>query len=144
MTNFKWTACQTIFEHSTCSVTVCVPLIVLWGNCLCDVINWLFFRLFAKGFTSHSRNMETSPLPVKAIKFWPILGTHDHWAVRVLHCATPTVTRHRFILVFSEDQLQPHPLMCVWQWSCHYLSLQLRSVAAGVWTRNLSHAMPTL
>ena len=28
--------------------------------------------------------METSPLPVKGYKFWPMLGTHGHWAVRVL------------------------------------------------------------
>ena len=36
---------------------------------------------------SHSRiftHMETSPLPVKGCKFWPMLSTHGHWAVRVL------------------------------------------------------------
>ena len=39
-------------------------------------------------FFSH---LETSPLPVKGCKFWPILGTHGHWAVRSE--ATCTVTR---------------------------------------------------
>ena len=29
-------------------------------------------------------HMETSPLPVKGCKFWPKLGTHGHWTVRVL------------------------------------------------------------
>ena len=38
-------------------------------------------------------HMETSPLPVKGCKFWPMLGTHGHWAVRVLQRTTPTVTR---------------------------------------------------
>ena len=28
--------------------------------------------------------IETSPLAVKGCKFWPILDTHGHWAVRVL------------------------------------------------------------
>ena len=37
--------------------------------------------------------METSPLPVKDCKCWPMLGTHSHWAVRVLNSATTTVTR---------------------------------------------------
>ena len=36
--------------------------------------------------------MEKSPLPVNGCWFWPMLGTHGHWAVRVFQCATPTVT----------------------------------------------------
>ena len=28
-------------------------------------------------------HMETSPLPVKGFKSWPILGTHCNWAVRI-------------------------------------------------------------
>ena len=48
-------------------------------------------------FSSHSRifhsYMEKSPLSVKDWKFWPMFGTHGHWAVRVLKRATPTVTR---------------------------------------------------
>ena len=57
--------------------------------------------LFVRGLSSHSRishsriftHMHTSPLPLKGYKFWPMLGTHDHWAVRVLWRATHTVTR---------------------------------------------------
>ena len=33
-------------------------------------------------FSSQSRifiHMETSPLPAKGCKFWPMLGTHGHW-----------------------------------------------------------------
>ena len=38
-------------------------------------------------------HLEMSPLPVKDCKFWPKLGTHSHWAVRVLERAKPAVTR---------------------------------------------------
>ena len=49
---------------------------------------WVFRP--TREFFSH---IETSPLPVKVCKFWPILGTYAHWTVRVLKRATPTVTR---------------------------------------------------
>ena len=35
-------------------------------------------------------------------------------------------------------------LPSVWQWSCHYLYLRLRSVAARIQTPNFSHARSTL
>ena len=38
-------------------------------------------------------HMETSLLPVKGCKFWPLLGTHGLWAVRVFKRATTTATR---------------------------------------------------
>ena len=38
-------------------------------------------------------HMETSPLPMKGFKFWPMLSTHGHWAVRFLLRDTPTVKR---------------------------------------------------
>ena len=34
-------------------------------------------------------HMVTSHLPVKGCKFWPMLGTHGHWVLRVLKRATP-------------------------------------------------------
>ena len=43
--------------------------------------------MFVYGFSSHSKNFthnETSPLPVKDWEFWPMLGTHGHWSVRLL------------------------------------------------------------
>ena len=77
-------------------------------------------------------HMETSPLPVKGCKFWPMLGSHGHWAVRVLKRATPTVnTGLPFIMVISEDTWHSHLLPSVWQLSFQYLFLRLRSVATG-------------
>ena len=49
-------------------------------------------------------------------------------------------TGHPFIL----DQWHLHLLQSVWQWSCHYLFLRLRSVAAGIRTPNLLLAQRTL
>ena len=45
-------------------------------------------------------HMETSPLPVKGCKFWPILGTHGHWAVT---CHTYSDTGLQFIMVISDE-----------------------------------------
>ena len=53
-------------------------------------------------------------------------------------------TGHPFIMVISEDQWHSHLLPNVWQWSCHYLFLRLRSVEAGIRTHNLTHASLTL
>ena len=56
--------------------------------------------------------METSSLPVKGCKFWPMLGTRGHWAVRVLWRATSTVRKaHPFITVISEDPWHSHLLL---------------------------------
>ena len=38
-------------------------------------------------------NVLWSPLPTKGCKYLPFLGTHGHWAVRVLKRTTPTLTR---------------------------------------------------
>ena len=59
---------------------------------------WLlcvFVCLFVWGFLVPLENFSLiwRPLPVKGCKFWPMLGTHGHWAVRVLSRATPTVTQ---------------------------------------------------
>ena len=43
-------------------------------------------------------HLETSPSLVKGCKFWPMLGTHGIWAVRVtLACHTYCDTGHPFI-----------------------------------------------
>ena len=64
----------------------------LWISCYisscCFCLFWVY-RPTQEFFTL----METSPLPVKGCKFWPMLDTHGHWSVRVLKCATPTVTQ---------------------------------------------------
>jgi hypothetical protein len=55
------------------------------------MIDWLFTVLRpAQGFFTY---METSPLPVRAIKFRPMLGAQGLWVERDLYRATPTVTR---------------------------------------------------
>ena len=71
-------------------------------------------------------------LPVKRFKFWPMVVTHVRWAVRVfLACHTYFDTGPPFIMVISEDPRHSHLLSSVWQLSCHFLFLQLRSVAAN-------------
>ena len=41
-------------------------------------------------FFSH---IEKSPLPAKGCKFWPMLGTYGHWAVRIFSVPHFTVAR---------------------------------------------------
>ena len=48
-----------------------------------------------------------------------------------LICHTHCDTGLPFIMVISEDQWHSHLLLSIWQWSCHYLFLRLRSVATG-------------
>ena len=54
-----------------------------WFMCL-----FVVFHLTRECFTY----TETSPLPMRGCKFWHKLGTHGHWAVRVLQRVTPTGT----------------------------------------------------
>ena len=72
-----------------------------------------------KNFFTH---LETSPLPVKGCKFRPMLGTYGHWAVRVLWCTTPTVTRGIY-RIYNGHLWGPmtHLMPSVLLWSCHYL-----------------------
>ena len=48
-----------------------------------------------------------------------------------LTCHTHCNTGLLFILVISKDPRHSHLLPSVWQWSCRYLFLRLRSVATG-------------
>ena len=63
---------------------------------------------FLFGFLCPTREffirMETLPLPVKGCKFWPVLGTHGHWAESVLSRYTECDTGHPLIMVISEDR----------------------------------------
>ena len=58
----------------------CITLIYIHLNDQTHILYLLFgdYRPTRKYFT----HMETSRLLVKGCKFWPILGTHGHWAVR--------------------------------------------------------------
>ena len=49
-----------------------------------------------------------------------------------LACNTYCDTGRLSIMVISEDQWHSHLLPSCWQWSCHYLFLRLRSVAASL------------
>ena len=53
-----------------------------------------------------------------------------------LACHTYCDTGHPLIMVISEDPWHLHLLPSVQQWSCHYLFLRLRSVAAWIRTPN--------
>ena len=55
---------------------------------------------------------------VMAIEQWGLLNV-------------PHPPRHGPTVVISEDPWHSHLLSSVWQWSCHYLFLRLRSVATG-------------
>ena len=61
-----------------------------------------------------------------------------------LACHTYCDTGHLFIMVISKDPWDSHLLPSVWQWSCYYLFLQLRSLATGIRTPNLPLARRTL
>ena len=61
-----------------------------------------------------------------------------------LACHTYRDTGNSFIMVISEDPWYSHLLPILKQWSCHYLFLWRRSVAAGIRTANLPLAGPTL
>ena len=73
---------------------------------------------------------------------------HCRWKLQILICARGphswplssegSLTSHTncdtdlpFIQVFSEDPWRSNLLPSVWQWSCHYLFLRLRSIANG-------------
>ena len=100
---------------------VCIRILTTFFVCF-FVCLLLVFCLFV--CLSHSRifhPFETSPLPVKAFPFWPLLGTHGHWAVRVLN--VPHVLGHGATLYDGHlrGPLKPYLLSSVWHWSCHYL-----------------------
>ena len=80
---------------------------------------WVFF-VCLYGVYLHTRefftHMETSQLPLKGCKFWPMLGM-EQW--EFFSCDTG----HPFIMVISEDQWHSHLLPRVKQWRCHNMYL---------------------
>ena len=76
-----------ILKRSKCSSFLCSIKSYFSVSRVCLMFVFVFLLLFVWSLSSHSRiftRMETSPLPVMGCKFWPMLGTHGHWAVRVL------------------------------------------------------------
>ena len=111
-----------------------------WVRCM-DFLQKMSICLFVWGVSSHSRifhsygefTMTGEGLQIfylcsalMTIKQWWFFNMPHH-----LWHGLP------FIMVISEDPRHPHLLPSVWQWSCHYLFLRLRSVAAGIQTPNL-------
>ena len=94
------------------------PIISPWLRMFFYVCLSGVFRPTQEFFT----HLEMSPLPLNGCKFWPMLSTYGHWAVRVLKRATSTVRGHLFIMVISEDPWHPHLMPSVLQWSCHCFS----------------------
>ena len=75
--------------------------------------------------------------------YWVAVNTKSTiWQLLSLACHTFCDTGHPFIVVISEDPWHSHLFPSVWMWSCHYLFLRLRSVAAGIRTPNLPLAGP--
>ena len=72
----------------------------------------------------------------RAAKFdsWPLSSEGS------LTCHTHCDAALPFIMVISEDPWHSHLMPSVWQWSCHYLFLQLRSVMSP----DLPHVRRTL
>lgn len=73
------------------------------------------------GFLVHIDNFSLiwrrhRPLPVKGCKFGPLLDTDDHWAVRALKRATPTVIQN----IRLYGHLRSHLLLRHWWWSCMF------------------------
>ena len=100
--------------------------------------------LFVWGFSSsYSRsffysNWDLTKRAVKDCKLcpwhsWPFCNKGS------LACHTCRDMGHPFIMVILEDPWHLHLL----QWSCPYLCLRLKSVAAGIRTLNLPHARRT-
>ena len=96
------------------------------------------FCMFVCGFSSHWRMFHLYG-NVTIAGDGRQVSTYDRhsWSLSSegsLACHTYCDTGHPFIMVISEDPWHSHLLLSVWQWSCHYLFLRLRSVAAGIRT----------
>ena len=89
----KWHSGIWLVMSCSNKVLDCFQSLVIWTLCTFQEI--VFVCLFGvyrptQEFFTH---METSPFPVKDYKFWPMLGTHNNWAVKFLKRVTPTATR---------------------------------------------------
>ena len=99
---------------------------------------WLFF------FLSHSRIFYSyGDLTITGKGLQILTNARNSWPLSSegsLACHTYCDTGYPCIMVISEDPWHSHIhlLLSIWQWSSHYLFLQLRSVAAGIRTTNLT------
>ena len=89
---------------------------------------WVFFT-----------HMETSPLPVKGCRFWPILGTS--WRLSS-DCSLACHTYCNVAAASGGPVIHLFP--SVLKWSCHCVYWRLRSAVAEIRTLNLPLARRTL
>ena len=105
-----WKRAWRFFEQIT-QLRCLVPSLVEMKQCF---LRWwfLFICLFGvyrpnRGFFSH---FETTQLPVKGCKFWPMLGTYGHFLAFHTYCDTA----HLFMMVISEDSWHSYLMPSVW------------------------------
>ena len=84
----------TIFSH--CNIYIIIVKRWMHAYFLKGKFVWAFIVPLENYFT----HMETSPLPMKSCKFWPMLGTHGNWATSEgsLACHAYCNTRNPFIM----------------------------------------------
>ena len=112
---------------------------------LCTKHSWMIVCLGGYVPLDFFTHMETSPLLVKGCKFWPVLNTHCHWAVRVFF-SVPHLLWHG-ASVCNGHLRGPVTLTSNAERLSVELSLpdlRFRSVAAGIRAPNLSLARRTL
>ena len=105
ISNEQWSATNNDRQQTMISNEqwLCRPSILKGGGGLKN----LFVCLFGVNCPTREifTHMETSPLPVKGCKFWTMLDTHDHCAVRVLKRATSTHLRGSVTLTPNAERL---------------------------------------
>ena len=111
---------------------------------LCLLTNYFVcLFLFVCSLLSHSRNFPSWRITIAAEGLQILTFARHSWPLSSegsLACHTHCDKGLTFIMVIFEAPWHSHLLPSVWQWSCHYLFLRLRSVATG--DRNPISRMP--
>ena len=125
-------------------VKYCSSFIIAYINrFLYALILSLSYVFLFWSLSSHSRIFHSYgdvPIIGEGLQILPY--AQHSWQLNIevsLACHTYCDMGHPFIIVISEDPWDSHLLPSVWQWSCHYLFLRLRSVATGDWTPIPAH-----
>ena len=109
---------------------------------------FVIYFFFVWDLSSHSKNFHSyGDVTILGEGLQILTNARHSWAVIIegfLACHTHCDTGHPYFMVISEDPRHLHLFPSVWQWSCHYLFLRLRIVAAGIRTPNLLFAGLTL
>ena len=104
-------------------------------SCLTGKKYTCFVCLFVWSLSSHSRifhSYRDVTIASEGLKIWNY--ARHSWPLSSegsLTCHTFCDTGLPFIMVISKDPWHSHLLPSIWQWSCHYLFLRLRSVVTG-------------